>query len=79
MTLGHGLLKGLASVADTWGQGGNDPLIFWKTIVFCSKTIEIYDVIFSKNRLAPPIFGQVSPTAWHTICLSVTSGEFSKH
>ena len=25
------------------------PSIFWKTIVFCSKTIEICDVIFSKQ------------------------------
>ena len=28
--------------------GGNSK-IFWKTIVFCSKTIEISDVIFSKQ------------------------------
>ena len=37
---------------DTWegGKGGGDPPIFSKTIVSCSETMEMHDVIFSNNR-----------------------------
>ena len=30
------------------GEGGDAP-IFWKTIVFCSKTMEMFDVILPKQ------------------------------
>ena len=37
-------------VADTWGEGGAmPPQVFWKTIVFCSKTMEMCDVILPKQ------------------------------
>ena len=33
---------------------GAPPPIFWKTKVFCSKTMEMCDAILPKNRFAPP-------------------------
>ena len=31
------------------GEGGDGPPIFWKTIVFCSKSMEMCDVILPKQ------------------------------
>ena len=36
------------------GVRGRWPPIFWRTIVFCSKTMEIYDVILPKQYACPP-------------------------
>ena len=46
------LRRPTGSVANTWGgggEGGGGPLIFWKTIVFCSKTMEMCGGILSKQ------------------------------
>ena len=40
----------LQRVADTWGGGeGDGPPIFWKTIVFCSRILEMCDIILPKQ------------------------------
>ena len=40
------------------GQGGSGPQITWKTIVYCSKTMEMFDVILQKQFVRLPlIFG----------------------
>ena len=43
------LIPGFIAVVDTWGQGGNCPPIFQRTIVFCSKTMGKCDIILSKQ------------------------------
>ena len=45
-----GISKELATIERHLGdEGGHGPLIFNKTTDFCSKTIEMCDVIFSKQ------------------------------
>ena len=36
------------------GGGEVAPQIFWKTIVFCSITMEVYDVILPEQQACPP-------------------------
>ena len=43
------LREGVITVADYWLGGGAVAPIFWKTIVFCSKTMEMCDVILPKQ------------------------------